>query len=79
MPTSTRRGDGEALRASLEHLIPKVRGALFNEFVSALADEVCHEGEPNCPSCYLLAECPTGQDVAASAVPVGRGGRTKPR
>jgi endonuclease III len=71
--------DSEALRASLEHLIPKVRGALFNEFVSALADDVCHDDEPNCPSCPLLSECATGQEVAASVVPAGRGGRTKPR
>src|SRR5437588_10850793 len=32
--------DLEALRASVEHHIPKARGPLFNDMLSALADEV---------------------------------------
>jgi endonuclease-3 len=71
--------DPETLRASLEHLIPKVRGPLFNELVSALADELCVEGEPNCAACPLNAECPTGQEMVREAVAVGRGSRPKPR
>src|SRR5581483_8120209 len=52
--------DPEARRASLEHLIPRVRGALFGELVSALAEEICIEDDPDCPSCPLVADCPTG-------------------
>jgi endonuclease-3 len=70
--------DPEAIRASLEHLIPKVKGPLFCELISALADELCGEEEPNCPECPLAAECPTGVE-SARTVAAGRGHRTKPR
>ncbi len=70
--------DCEALRASLEHLVPKARGPLFNDLVSALADELCQEEEPTCSSCPLCGECVTGQESARS-VGAGRGGRPKPR
>lgn len=68
--------DVEALRASVEHLVPKVRAPLFNDLISALAEELCHEDEPECGSCPLLHECPTGQE--ARTVSAGRGHR-KPR
>lgn len=68
----------ETLRASLEHLVPKVRGQLFIDLLSALADELCLEDEPQCGSCPLSGDCATGQEVA-SRVPVGRGSRPKPR
>jgi endonuclease-3 len=70
--------DAEALRASLEHLVPKARAALFSELVSALADELCHEDEPDCPSCPLAGECPTGQENGRAVVS-SRGSRPKPR
>jgi endonuclease-3 len=57
--------DLEMLRASLEHQIPKARGALFSDIVSALADEFCWEDEPNCAACPLTASCPTGQEARA--------------
>jgi endonuclease-3 len=72
-------GDGEdleALRASIEHLIPKARGPLFNELVSKLADEYCHEDEPRCSACPLCSECATGQE--APRTPAAAGSR-KPR
>lgn len=69
--------DGEALRASLEHLIPKARGPQFSEIVSILADEHCHESEPECPNCPMSKLCPTAQEMAA-AVPVAAG-RAKSR
>jgi endonuclease-3 len=69
--------DAEALRASLEHLIPKVRGPLFNDLVSALADELCVEDEPACSSCPLAGECLTGHE-AARTVTASRS-RPKPR
>jgi endonuclease-3 len=71
--------DPEALRASLEHLIPKARGPLFYELVSALADEVCWDPQPNCPACPLAAECPTGQDQATATVTSVRPSRPKSR
>jgi endonuclease III len=71
--------DGEALRASLEHLIPKVRGPLIGELVSGVADEFCWEDDPNCAACPLGTSCPTGQEAARSTVSSGRGTRPKPR
>jgi endonuclease-3 len=71
--------DLEALRASLEHIVPKARGTLFNELVSALAADVCWEDEPNCATCPLAAECPTGQEATADAPTAGRVLRAKPR
>src|SRR5262249_3565394 len=70
--------DHEAIHASLEHLIPKVRGPLFVELVSALPDELCHEEDPNCSECPLCSECPTGIENART-VSAGRSSRPKPR
>jgi endonuclease-3 len=71
--------DPETLRASLEHIIPKSRGSLFGELVSALADDVCGESEPNCPSCALAGECPTAQEVNRGTVLAAQRSRPKPR
>lgn len=68
----------EVLRASLEHLIPKVRGPLFNDLVSAVAEEFCHEDEPRCGTCPMAHDCPTGHEVTR-AVAAGKGARPKPR
>jgi endonuclease III len=57
--------DLEALRASLEHQIPKSRGSQFSDLISTLADEVCLEDEPNCQACQIQAHCPTAQDFKA--------------
>jgi endonuclease-3 len=70
--------DLEAIRASLEHLVPKSKGPAFTDAISVLAEEMCHEDEPNCPSCPLAGECSTGQD-ATEGVSVGRSQRPKPR
>jgi endonuclease-3 len=75
----TEQEDLEALRASLEHFIPKARGPLFGELISALAEEFCEEAEPLCASCHLVHECPTGQDLTRAAIASDRAGRTKPR
>ncbi len=69
--------DLEALRASLEHQIPKARGAQFCDLISAIADEVCLEDEPNCSACQLNAHCPTASEVKASSAAVAS--RPKPR
>lgn len=70
--------DPEALRTSLEHLIPKARSTLFSELLSALADDLCVADNPECGSCPLASECATGQEVlnASHAPPRGR---PKPR
>lgn len=70
--------DGEAMRASLEHQIPKARGQQFSEILSILAEENCWESDPNCPNCAMAKLCPTAQENAA-AVPVGTASRSKPR
>ena len=70
--------DPETIRTSLEHLIPKSRAALFGELLSALAEELCLEEEPNCGHCPLASECPTGLENSR-AVSAGRSGRPKPR
>jgi len=71
--------DLETLRASLEHIIPKSRGTLLNEVVSALADEFCWADEPNCSSCPLCADCPTAQEAPRVPVTVERVSRAKSR
>jgi endonuclease-3 len=75
----TDQDDPETLRTGLEHLIPKARAPLFNELVSALAEELCVEGEPNCSDCPLNTECPARQEARRETVAVGRAGRPKPR
>jgi endonuclease-3 len=67
----------EALRTSLEHLVPKVKGPLFNELVSALADELCTDEDPACGSCPMAGDCMVGQEAAT--VTSVRGSRPKPR
>src|SRR5947209_18841807 len=49
----TDQEDPEVIRASLEHLVPKARAPLFGELLSALAEELCLEDEPNCSDCPL--------------------------
>jgi endonuclease-3 len=71
--------DVEALRASLEHLVPKARGPLFNDLISTLAEELCTEEEPACGSCPLVHECPTGHEATRGVAAAGRAHRPKPR
>ncbi len=68
----------ESLRGSVEHLIPKARAPLFNELVSAVANEVCLD-EPRCANCPLCAECPTGQELRNRPVAAERVSRPKSR
>lgn len=72
--------DLEAVRASLEHLIPKARGRQFGDAVSRLANDLCHEADPVCGDCPLSADCPTAQEGGArEGLVVGRAARPKPR
>src|SRR5208283_9934 len=71
--------DAETLRSSLEHLVPKAKGPLFNELVSYLANEVCWEEEPNCAHCPMCHDCPTGQENVHEPMTSERSSRSKPR
>ena len=48
-------------QAMLEHQVPKAKGPLFFEALSAVAHQFCHEQHPKCVSCPLLDSCLTGQ------------------
>jgi endonuclease-3 len=71
--------DQEAARASLEHLVPKAKGAQFSDAISEIADQFCWETEPNCPACPLRKECATGQEVISQSLTAVRSSRAKPR
>jgi len=71
--------DMESLRASLEHHIPKSKGSLFYDLISAVAGEFCFENEPNCAACPLADYCATGQEQKAAAGSSESGNRHKPR
>jgi len=55
----------ETVRGSLEHVIPKARGAEFTDLMSVHAKELCIEGTPRCAACPLKADCPTAPEVLA--------------
>jgi endonuclease III len=57
----------ENSRASIEHSIPKAKGALFNELISLVAAEFCFEERPKCNACPLRDDCPTGQENISRA------------
>lgn len=59
--------DLEILRTSLEHQIPKPKGADFVDLVSILAEDHCWEADPACTSCPLLKHCPTGLEAKMTA------------
>ncbi len=59
--------DLEAVRASVEHYVPKAKGYEFTEELIQHADAVCVEGTPLCPQCPLKSDCPTGQELLAKA------------
>jgi endonuclease-3 len=71
--------DVDAARASLEHLVPKAKGAQFCDLVSTLAGEVCWEDEPQCGSCPMAADCPSAQEQERTAGVGLGGGRSRPK
>jgi len=71
--------DLEAARASLEHLIPKAKGAQFTDLISTLAEaDNCWEDDPACATCPMVGECPTAQDAGVTPT-VTTKSRPKPR
>jgi len=72
--------DLEAARATLEHVIPKAKGAPFTDAISNLAEKVCWEEEPNCPSCPLNSDCLYAQEAFGGQLATARPARAaKPR
>jgi endonuclease-3 len=67
-------GELEAMRTSLEHLIPKSRGALFTELVSAVAHDPSWEDQFD----RLPPEC-TDSDESLTSPTTERINRQKPR
>ena len=61
--------DPEATRAGIEHLVPKAKGWLFTEGLTAIAATVCLPGEPLCAKCPLRDDCPTGVEKLAKTKP----------
>jgi len=59
--------DVRETRHTIEHYISKANGRDFTDRLIQVAAAVCTPENPNCPSCPLLAECPTGQANVAAA------------
>lgn len=59
--------DPEAIRGTLEHMIPKSSGVAFTDRFATLASLYCHADKPKCPDCPIRADCPTGQDMGKKA------------
>jgi endonuclease III len=58
--------DLEALRASIEHQVPKAKGSLFIDLVSALAADCCQEDEVNPSACPMGNSCQACQEAKAA-------------
>jgi len=75
--------DGEDLetsRASLEHLVPKSRGTLFMELISALAHDEGWENDPTCPvRSFVQRDSSSEEDDAPTPAIAHRTVRPKPR
>jgi endonuclease III len=67
--------DLETLRASIEHHVPKPKGALFIDLVSTLAAECCHEDDVDAAACPMGNCCQARQEAKAHVVVAAR----KPR
>jgi endonuclease-3 len=71
--------DPEGVRASLEHLIPKAKGALFVELLSAWAHDPHWEDDPHCPLRSLVHDGASVEDNGSAAPTMERVNRPKPR
>ncbi len=56
----------ESLRGTVEHYVPKAKGATFVELLSQFADDTCLPDHPKCAKCPLLDDCPYGQEHVRS-------------
>lgn len=66
-------------RATLEHLVPKAKGALFTDGISTIASEYCWVDQPHCSSCPLAGDCVHAQEHGLNGVAPARTHRAKPR
>ncbi len=71
--------DLETLRTSLEHLVPKARGSMFIELISAMAHDSSWEDDPHCPPLLEDEECSATHENGASSSVSERLSRPKPR
>jgi len=55
----------EALRGSLEHVIPKSKGPEFTDLMSLHAKDTCVDGTPKCGTCPLKPDCPAAAEFLA--------------
>ena len=62
--------DLESIRATVEHHVPKAKGAEFTELIASFAGNTCTETRPACKTCPLLDDCPTGQEMVSTKKPV---------
>lgn len=69
------QADLEAVRASIEHQVPKAKGTQFVDLISVLAELHCHEEAPACSACPLRTACSTGQEAKATVAATSK----KPR
>src|SRR5581483_166440 len=69
----------ENIRSTLEHLVPKAKGAVFTDAVSRIAESHCHEESPNCGRCPLGSDCPTAQEARSGNGIARPAHRPKPR
>jgi endonuclease-3 len=69
----------EETRASLEQLVPRAKAREFTDVISLIADEHCHETDPDCSGCPLQGECLSSAVLAneelAETAPVRRRSR----
>jgi endonuclease-3 len=71
--------DAEAMRTSLEHLVPKARGPLFTELMSALAHDDSWERDPEFPIRPSAHDETRDDNHKAAAATAERSHRVKPR
>jgi endonuclease III len=68
--------DLESARGTIEHYVSKANGPEFTDRLIQLATAICTPVNPNCGSCPLKPDCPTGQALTA---PKTKSKATKPR
>lgn len=69
----------DVIRGSVEHMVPKTKGAAVVELISAHAATMCTEEKPACTECPLKKDCPAGQDFLRDASAASKAARVKPR
>ncbi len=64
----------EAIRSSVEHLVPKAKGPAFTDLIGYLAEDYCWEADPQCDRCPLAKSCAKAHDSKPEAVGAGKAG-----